>query len=86
MVEQWLSDTSPDARRVYLELYRRMSPGERLQRVFELCDFQQSLQIANVRAMHPEAGEEEIFLRVASRRLGRDLMIKAYGWDPDLHP
>ena len=70
MLEPWLSDTSPEARRVYLELYRRMSPAERLQRVFELCDFQQSLQAANVRAMYPEAGEEEVFLRVGGSTPG----------------
>ncbi len=63
-----------------------MSPGQRLARVFELCEFQQSLQIANVRAMYPQAGEEEIFLRVAARRLGRELMIEVYAWDPALHP
>ena len=36
----------------------------------------------DVRRQYPEASEREVFLRAASRRLGRDLMIKAYGWDP----
>jgi hypothetical protein len=36
--------------------------------------------------MYPDADEREVFLRVAARRLGRDLMIAACGWDPDLHP
>ena len=26
------------------------------------------------------------YFGVAARRLGRDLMIQAYNWDPDLHP
>ncbi|HZL56493.1 MAG TPA: hypothetical protein VFC21_05400 [Bryobacteraceae bacterium] len=86
MPSEWFADTSPDALRVYLDLHRRMAPGERVSRVFELCEFQESLQVASVRAMHPDASEREIFLRVAARRLGRDLMIRAYGWDPDLHP
>ena len=63
-----------------------MTPGERVARVFELCAFQQSLQEANVRSMYPGADDREVFLRVAARRLGRDLMIAAYGWDPDLQP
>jgi len=39
-----------------------------------------------VRAMYPEASEREIFLRVAARRLDRETMVRAYGWDPELHP
>jgi len=85
VLPEWLADTDPDALRVYLDLYREMPPANRLARVFELCDFQQSLQVADVRAAFPAAGEREIFLRVAARRLGRDLMIEAYHWDPELH-
>jgi uncharacterized membrane-anchored protein len=73
MPEAWLSDTDPQSREVYLNLFRAMTPGERVSRVFELCAFQQSLQESNV-------------LRVAARRVGRELMIAAYGWDPDLYP
>jgi hypothetical protein len=86
MPEAWLSDTDPQAREVYLNLFRAMTPGERVARVFELCAFQQSLQESNVRSMYPDADEREVFLRVAARRLGRKLMIAAYNWDPDLHP
>ncbi|MBL8291475.1 MAG: hypothetical protein JNN08_06545 [Bryobacterales bacterium] len=86
MQGNWLSDTSADALEVWVELYRNMTMGERVARVFELCELQQSLQEANVRALYPEADEREVFLRVAARRLGREWMIKAYGWDPDLHP
>ena len=63
-----------------------MTPGQRMSRVFELTEFQASLQRASVRSMYPDASEREIFLRVAARRLDRDTMIRAYGWDPDLHP
>jgi hypothetical protein len=36
--------------------------------------------------MYPRAGEREVFLRVAARRLDRETMLRVYGWDPDLHP
>jgi hypothetical protein len=36
--------------------------------------------------MNPDAGDREVFLRVAARRLDRETMIQVYGWDPDLHP
>lgn len=75
----------PEALRVSLDLYRKMEPAERLARIFELCDFQQSLQWGDARAAHSEASEREVFLHCAARRLGRDLMIEAYPWDPDQH-
>ncbi len=86
MPAEWFSDTSPEALEVYLNLHREMPLDRRLSRVFELCDFQQSLQVENVRSTYPEATDQEIFFRVAARRLGRDLMIEVYDWDPDLHP
>ncbi len=86
MPEEWFADTTDEALEVYIGLHRDMSPSERLARVFELGQFQHSLQVANVRSTYPQASEEEVFLRVASRRLGRDLMIQVYNWDPELHP
>jgi hypothetical protein len=82
----WYEDTDPAALEVFLQLHRRMTPGQRVARVFELTAFQESLQRASVRSMYPEAGEREVFLRVAARRLNRETMIRVYGWDPDLHP
>ena len=38
---------------------------------------------AGVRLQYPEASEREILLRTAARHLSRDLMIRAYGWDPE---
>ncbi len=71
---------------VYIGLHQAMTPSQRLNRVFELGQFQQSLQAANIRSLYPHADEQEVFLRVAARKLGRELMIQAYNWDPDLHP
>ena len=81
-----MADTDPKALEVYLNVLRGMTESERLMRVLELNAFLEALQTAGIRAKYPEAGEREVFLRVAARRLGRELMIKAYGWDPDLHP
>jgi len=82
----WYEDTDPEALEVFLQLHRQMTPGQRVARVFELTAFQEGLQRASVRAMYPQADEREVFLRVAARRLDRETMIRAYGWDPDLHP
>jgi len=40
---------------------------------------------AGVRLRYPIISEREAFLRAAALRIPRDLMIKAYGWDPDAH-
>ena len=82
----WYEDTDPKALEVFIQLYRDMTPGERVARVFELTAFQEGLQRSSVKAMYPEADEREVFLRVAARRLDRETMIKVYGWDPELHP
>ena len=82
----WYEDTDPEALEVFLQLLRQMTPSQRVARVFELTAFQESLQRASVRSMYPQAGEREVFLRVAARRLDRETMIKAYGWDPELNP
>ena len=86
MPEKWFADTTDEALDVYIGLHRKMSPRERLARVFKLGQFQHSLQVANVRSSYPQASAKEVFLRVASRRLGRDLMIQVYNRDPELIP
>ena len=85
MPARWYEDTSPEALEVFIELHRKMTPGERVAHIFELTEFQDSLQQASVRSMYPDAGERGVFLRVAARRLDRETMIKVYGWDPLLH-
>jgi hypothetical protein len=78
----WMGDTHPDALRVYLKIQRQIPAGEKLERVAEMYDAMIALQSAEVRRLHPEASEREVFLRVTARRLGPELMKKVYGW-PD---
>jgi len=76
-------DTDPSAMEIWLGLLRRKTPGERIAIAFDLSDFAVRLSESGVRARFPEASEREIFLRSAALRLPRDLMIRAYGWDPE---
>lgn len=73
------ADTSPEAWKVLLDLVRRISPAERLQRTFELSEGIRLASEAGLRQAYPEAGEREIFLRSARRRLGSVLFHKVYG-------
>jgi hypothetical protein len=82
----WYEDTDPKALALFIDLHRKMTPGERVARVFEMAAFQEGLQRSSVRSMYPDAGDREVFLRVAARRLDRETMLRVYGWDPALHP
>jgi hypothetical protein len=79
----WMSDTSPEAFAKMVELQRAMTPDRKLHLTFEASEMLMKLAEKDVRRQYPEAGEREIFLRTAARRLGRDLMIQVYGWDPE---
>ena len=48
----------------------------------EMSEFAARLSESGVRVRHPNASEREIFLRSAALRIPRELMIRAYGWDP----
>lgn len=77
------TDTDPRAMEVWLELLRQKAPGERLAATLDLADLALKMAEAGVRKMHPQAPDREVFLRVAARHLPRELMIRAFGWDPE---
>ena len=69
---------------VWLGVLRQKTPGERIAIAFAMTDFVLRLSESGVRARHPGASEREVFLRSVALRLPKDLMIRAYGWHPDL--
>jgi hypothetical protein len=77
------SDTDPDAERALIEESRRMTPTEKLARVRELNRAVEQGHRERIRAQYGDIPEEEMRLRLASLRLGRETMIKVCGWDPD---
>jgi hypothetical protein len=81
----FVRDTNPRALEVFFELQRRRTVAEKLRDVFELSEWMIRNAEAGVRLRYPQAAEREVFLRAAALRLPRDLMIKAYGWDPLAH-
>jgi hypothetical protein len=79
-----VNDTDPRIEEMLIEAYRRMTPAEKLASVQAGNRAVQALQLADIRRRHPDAGERELQLRLASRCIDRDLMVKAFGWDPDV--
>ncbi len=72
-------DTSPEAWVVFLDIQRRMTPGEKIARVFELSARVKAMAKAGLRQRYPDASEEEIHLRAIHQRLGAELFEKVYG-------
>jgi hypothetical protein len=74
-------DTDPAVELLLIEGYRRMSPAQKLERVRALNRAVQELALADIRRRHPDADEREQALRLASRWLDHELMVRVFGWD-----
>ena len=72
------SDTSLEAECAQVELWRRMSPLEKLRVVTEIGWAVQQLSLAGIRLRHPDASDEECMLRLAVLKLGRQLACSVY--------
>jgi hypothetical protein len=77
------SDTSPDAARFLNEGYRRMTPTQKLQRVAALNRTLVKLSEARIRQQYGDIPPEEMRMRLAALRLGRETMIRMFDWDPE---
>ena len=77
------TDTDPRVLEVWMDMLHAKTPGERILMTLEMSDFAFRLSESGVRERYPAASEREVFLRAAALRLPRELMIRAYGWDPE---
>jgi hypothetical protein len=75
------NDTHPKIEALLIQAYRTMSPSQKLERVRALTRAVQELALLDVRRRHPNADEREQALRVASRWIEPELMVRAFGWD-----
>ena len=75
------SDTHPEIDDLLVEASRKMTPTQKLDCVRELIRALQELALMDVRRRHPNADVREQELRVASRWIEPELMVRAFGWD-----
>ena len=75
-------DTPSEVEARVVERWRVMSARERFEQVAVLNQSCMQMAEAGVRLRYPSATLDEVRLRVIALRLGRDLMVGAYGWDP----
>jgi hypothetical protein len=71
-------DTTPEAWRVQMGIYRRMSPGKRIELALELSDEARHLVVAGVRSRHPEYSAEQVRLAVFRLMRGKDVFEMVY--------
>jgi hypothetical protein len=71
-----VSDTSADARRVQLEILRRMTGPDRVALAFEMSDEVRSLSEAGIRHRHPDWADAKVHAALLSILLGRDVAEK----------
>jgi HEPN domain-containing protein len=79
------SDTPPHVERMMIELWRRATPAQKLEKMARMARELNELTRAEIRGRYPEATPREVELRLASRTIDRDTMIQAFGWDSALH-
>jgi hypothetical protein len=68
-----ISDTHPRAAEVQAEIFRRMTPAQRLRLALEMSESMRNVALAGLRNRHPELSEKE---------LARELMRIMYGFVP----
>jgi deoxyribodipyrimidine photolyase-like uncharacterized protein len=83
MVRPQSPDTSLALEERLFERYRQMSPEEKLEHISALGRLAEEVALAGLRAKYPEASDAENRLRLVSRWIDRDTMIRLYDWDPE---
>lgn len=74
-----LSDTSPEAEQVLLELLRQAPIQRKLELMGQLNAMAKSLALNNLRRQYPHASEAELRRHLADRLLGPELAAVVYG-------
>ena len=66
-------DTSSEAKKVQIEILRKMKPEQRLRVSLELSKLSKKLLEEGIRSRHPEYSEQEMKLAVIKILLGNEL-------------
>jgi hypothetical protein len=61
-----------------------MEAWQKLAIIDDLNRMVADLARVGIRERHPEATEEQVKLRLAALRYGREFTVEWFGWDPDV--
>lgn len=67
-----------------VEHYRQMPASEKVREIGILNRLRTERQRADIRARYGDIPECEMRMRLGVKRLGREMMAKIFGWDPDV--
>ena len=81
-----LNDTDPEAARIQREIFRRMTPAQKIELVSDHIVAGRELARAGLRIRFPEADAAEIERRPHGLILGEELATKVYGPLPQGKP
>jgi hypothetical protein len=68
-------DTSPEAHRVQIEAYRRMTPSRKVEVAVELSEAVMTMAADGIRSRHPDYDDEAVAWAVRRLRLGDDRLF-----------
>jgi hypothetical protein len=71
-------DTAPEAMRVQIEVWRRMSDAQRLAAAMELTENVRRMALKGIRASRPEFSEEEAKLALFERMHGKAFVDRVW--------
>jgi hypothetical protein len=72
------ADTTLEAARVQIEIFRRMSPGKRLELACQMSNTLRKVVASGVRGRHPDYTEDQVRLAVIRLTLGDKLFREVY--------
>jgi hypothetical protein len=75
------SDTHPAIERKMIELIRTLTSAQKIAKISEMGRFMKSIAFAETKRRHPNDSDHDNMMRVVSRSIGPELMLKAFGWD-----
>lgn len=79
-------DTTPNAEKVQIDIFKLMKPEERLKMAFDLARTSRQLLMEGVRMRHPDYSEDQIRLATIRLILKDDLFLSAYPDAKDIVP
>lgn len=79
-------DTSAEAERVQIEIFRKMTPEQRLQLAAQLTRIHRKRLTISVRRRHPEYDEDQVRLAVIRSTIPEELFFAAYPHAKDIVP
>ena len=79
-------DTDAEAEKIQLEIYRRMSPEQRLEIGLELSALSRHLLREGIRMRHPEYSAHDVHFASIRALITPELFRAAYPGEPELDP